>query len=240
MKKLEGKVALVIASECGIGLVCAKKLAQNGALTYLGGMSDGHAKKKIEECKNEGLCVEFVQCEATGYESYEQVVREVTISEGRLDILVNHFEEYPDRDLDIVKSDPYVFFDLLQKNIGSVYLPCKAAISYMAEQGGGSIVNISSNKDGKMDLSGAGYSVSKSAINYLSQTIARQCAQKGVRCNVVVPEMSMFEESGKKYLSAVPQKRAEVPEALADAVVFFASDDSSCITGMIKEVAGEL
>lgn len=247
MKKLEDKVAIVTAATAGIGLASAKKLAQNGALVYIAGLEDELAEKALAECRQEKLNVKFHPFNAFDYEGYHVMVEHVAKEEGRLDILVNNFGiGIPTKDFDILTGDPYAFFDILQKNIGSVYLPCKPAIRYMAGHGGGNIVNISSIGGLLPDVSRLGYGVSKAAINYLTKAIALQFGSKNIRCNAVAPGMigtdavkkSMTGDFQKAFLRHVPLGRVGEPEDIANAVLFLASDDSSFITGHILDVAG--
>ena len=138
------------------------------------------------------------------------------------------------------------FSTFCKKNIGSVYLPCKPAIRYMVEHGGGNIVNISSIGGLLPDVSRLGYGVSKAAINYLTKAIALQFGNKNIRCNAVAPGMigtdavknSMTGDFQKAFLRHVPLGRVGEPEDIANAVLFLASDDSSFITGHILDVAG--
>lgn len=247
MKRLEGRVALVTAATQGIGLATVKKLAENGAVVYIGGIDDHYAKDALEECKEEGLSVKFMEFNANDYESYEAMVDKIVETEKRFDILVNNFGTgSPGKDLDLVDGDPYIFFDIIQKNLGSVYLPCKVAVKYMMHHGGGSIVNISSMGGSLPDLSRLGYGISKSSINFLTKNIAVQYAKYGVRCNAVAPGMigtnavkdNMSLAFQETFLKHVPLGRMGTPEDIANAVLFYASDEASFITGSIQEVAG--
>ena len=247
MGKLDHKVALVTAATMGIGLACVKALARQGALTYIGGLKDEAADKAMAECQKEGLPVKFIEYNAFKYETYQVMLETVIKTEGRLDILVNNFGTgNPKKDLDLIHGDPEVFFDILHKNIGSVYLSCRYAIPQMIKQGKGSIINIASIGGIQPDLSRLGYTTSKAAIIYMPKNIAIQYASNGIRCNVVAPGMigtnavkaNMSPEFQKAFLRHVPLGRIGEPEDIANAVAFFASDDSSYITGSVQEVAG--
>lgn len=245
MKTLEKKVALVTAATQGIGLACVKKLAQNGATVYIGGIRDKYAEEALAQCAE--YKVNFVEFDANNYDSYEQMIQTIIYNEPTLDILVNNFGAgMPSKDLDLLEGDPYVFFDILQKNIGSVYLPCKCAIPHMIKNGGGSIVNIASIGGIQPDVSRLGYGTSKNAVIYLSKNIAIQYAKQGIRCNVVAPGMiatnavknNMTPEFQEAFLKHVPLGRMGEPEDIANAVYFYASEESSFITGAVQEVAG--
>ena len=111
---------------------------------------------------------------------------------------------------------------------------------------GGSIVNISSISGTVPDISRIGYGVSKSAVNNITQQIAMEYAKYNIRCNAVLPGMtatdavsrSMDKQFQKSFLSHVPLNRMGTPEDIANAVFFFASENSSYITGSILEVSG--
>lgn len=247
MQQLDKKVAIVTAATQGIGLACVKALAGAGAVTYMAGLEDEFAAKSMAECKTGGLPVKFIAYNAFKYETYQPLLEQVIKAEGRLDILVNNFGiGNPKKDLDLINGDAEVFFDILHKNIGSVYLPCKYAIPQMIKQGGGSIVNIASIGGIQPDTSRLGYTTSKAAIIYMSKEIAVQYAAQGVRCNVVAPGMigtnavmaHMSKEFQKAFLRHVPLGRIGEPEDIANAVLFYASDASSYITGAVQEVAG--
>ena len=175
------------------------------------------------------------------------MINEVVKNEGRIDILVNNFgATNVKKDLDIVNGDTDEFFNIVNNNLRSVYLPAKTAIPVMAENGGGSIVNISSIGSVIPDLSRTAYCVSKAAINSLTKNIAVQYAHKNIRCNAVLPGMTateallknMSKEFIDSFLKHVPLGKMVQPEDIAKAVLYYASDDSSSVTGMIHIVSG--
>ena len=247
MKKLNGKIALVTSATRGIGLASAKKLAQNGCIVYMGVRRLEVTQEICDECAKEGLIMKPVFFDAYDIDSYKKMVDTVIEKETKIDILVNNFGTgRPEKDLDLVNGDEDTFFELFEYNVGSVYRISKLVVPHMIKNGGGSIVNISSIGGTVPDISRIGYGVSKSGVNNITQQIAMQYAKNNIRCNAVLPGLtetdaamnSMPEEFRKSFLSHVPLNRMGTPEDMANAVLFFASDDSSYITGSILEVSG--
>lgn len=247
MQLLSDKIALVSSSTRGIGLACAKRLAFAGAKVYLGVRRLDAGKNIAEEICAQGGKADVVYFDAKKEETHTSMVEEVIRREGRLDILVNNYgatDVLADRDL--LTSDSGRFFEIVEENLKSVYLPCKAAIASMQKTGGGSIVNISSVGGVYPDLSRTAYGVAKAGINFLTKDIAVQYAKDQIRCNAVLPGFTrtdaamqnMSEAFLSAFLKNVPLDRPGNPEDMADAVLFFASDQSSYITGTLLEVAG--
>lgn len=244
MKKLEGKVAIVTAASRGIGYSSAYELAMNGALVYIAGIEEEGAVEKI---LNDGGQAKFIYFNAKERDSYFKMIDTVYENEGKIDILVNNYGATNVKlDRNVVEGDTDAFFDILTSNIESVYLTSKRAIPYMIENGGGSIINISSIGSVVPDLSRTAYCVSKSAINSLTQNIALQYASQNIRCNAILPGLiatkaalnNMSDEFRESFLKHVPLNRVGKPEDIAKAVLYYASDDSNYVTGMIQEVAG--
>ncbi|MEG0051274.1 MAG: SDR family oxidoreductase [Terrisporobacter sp.] len=247
MTKLQGKVALVTSSTRGIGFASALKLAENGAIVYMGVRRIEATEEIIDKYVKEGLIMKPVFFDAYKQESYKIMIDQVIAKEGKIDILVNNFGTgKPSEDLDLVNGNEEVFFDLLKSNIGSVYSISKLVVPHMIENGGGSIVNISSVGGTIPDLTRIGYGVSKAGVNNITQQIAIQYGRNNVRCNAVLPGLTATEaamdnmpkEFIDSFLSHIPLNRMGTPDDMAKAVLFFASDDSSYITGNIMEVAG--
>ena len=246
-KRLENKIALVTSSTRGIGLACARRLAEEGAKVYLAVRRMDAGREIAGQIEKAGGKAEAVYFDATVPETFTSMIDRTVEREGRLDILVNNFGHTDvQKDLDLVHGDTQAFFDIIDTNLRSVYLPCKTAVRSMTETGGGSIVNISSVGGTIPDLSRTAYGVAKAAINFLTRDIAVQYAADGVRCNAVLPGFTatdaamdnMSPEFLEAFLKNVPLGRAGRPEDIAAAVAFLVSDEASYITGQILPVAG--
>lgn len=247
MRRFEHKIALVTSSTKGIGKACAALMAREGATVYLAVRNEQLAGEVIAEIGEAGGYAKFVYFNAREPESHTAMVKTVIENEGRLDIMVNNYGATDvEKDKDLVGGDTDAFFRILNENIQTVYLPCKEAIPHMIKNGGGSIVNISSIGSVIPDLSRLAYCVSKSSINALTVNIATQYARANVRCNAVLPGLTetnaaMTHMSGQfrdSFLRHVPMNRMGTPEDIANAVAYFASDESSFVTGHILDVAG--
>ena len=243
--RLDNKVALVTSSTRGIGFASALKLAQCGATVYLGVRRVNDTQEICD--KYPELNMIPIYYDAYEEDTYKSMIDEIIEKEGKIDILVNNFgTSTPNKDLDLINTEEEYFFNTIKANVGTVFSISKNAIPHMIENGGGSIINISSIGGVVPDISRIAYGVSKSAINNITKQMAMQYARYGIRVNAVLPGMTateavtanMPEEFQKSFLSHVPLNRMGTPEDIANAVYFFASDLSSYITGDIMEVSG--
>ena len=243
--RLDNKVALVTSSTRGIGFASALKLAQCGATVYLGVRRVNDTQEICD--KYPELNMIPIYFNAYEEDTYKSMIDEIIEKEGKIDILVNNFgTSTPNKDLDLINTEEEYFFSTIKANVGTVFSISKNAIPHMIENGGGSIINISSIGGVVPDISRIAYGVSKSAVNNITKQMAMQYARYGIRVNAVLPGMTateavsanMPEEFQKSFLSHVPLNRMGTPEDIANAVYFFASDLSSYITGDIMEVSG--
>lgn len=241
--KLSGKVILVTASTRGIGLAIVKKCAEEGAVVYMAARN----MERAQEIANSLNGVKCVYNDATKPETFSSMIEDVIEDAGRIDVLVNNFgTSNPGRDLDFSNTDPQVFLDTVTLNLRSVFIASQAAAKHMASQGAGSIINISSVGGEVPDISQVAYGTSKAAINYLTKLIAVQEAKHNIRCNAVLPgmtateavEKNLTEEFRNLFLRHIPLGRIGLPEEIAEAVVYFASDASAYTTGQVLTVSG--
>ena len=241
--QLKDKVVLVTASTRGIGLAIVKKCAAEGARVYM-------AARNMDRAREIANTLDSVKCvynDATIPETFTAMVEDVIRDAGRIDVLVNNFgTSNPGRDLDFANTDPQVFLDTVNLNLRSVFLASQAAAKHMAEHGGGSIINISSVGGLIPDISQVAYGTSKAAINYLTKLIAVQEAKHKIRCNAVLPGMTATEAVEKHlsddfrnfFMRHIPLGRMGLPEEIAEAVCYFASDASAYTTGQILTISG--
>ena len=240
--RLKDKVILVTASTRGIGLAIVKKCAQEGAQVYMAARD----MERAREIANTFHGVKCVYNDATKPETFATMVEDVIRDTGRIDVLVNNFgTSNPGKDLDFANTDPQVFLDTVNLNLRSVFMASQAAVKHMATSGG-SIINISSVGGLVPDISQVAYGTSKAAINYLTKLIAVQEAKNRIRCNAVLPGMTATEAVEKHlsddfrtfFLRHIPLGRMGLPMEIAEAVCYFASDDSAYTTGQILAVSG--
>ena len=241
--RLKDKVILITASTRGIGLAIVKKCAEEGAKVYMAARD----MERAQEIANSMNDVKCVYNDATKPETFSSMVEDVVEDIGRIDVLVNNFgTSNPGKDLDFANTDSQVFLDTVSLNLRSVFMASQAAANHMAKQGGGSIINISSVGGLVPDISQVAYGTSKAAINYLTKLIAVQEAKHRIRCNAVLPGMTATEAVEKHlsdefrdlFLRHIPLGRMGLPEEIAEAVCYFASDDSAYTTGQILTVSG--
>ena len=245
--RLKDKVVLITASTRGIGLACVKACAKEGASVYMAARNLERAQKIVNALSEEGFQVKCVFNDATKPESFPSMVDDVVKDAGRVDVLVNNFgTSNRQKDLDFAHTDAEVFLDTVTLNLRSVFLASQAAVQSMQKTGRGSIINISSVGGLIPDVSQVAYGTSKAAINYLTKLIAVHEAKNGIRCNAVLPGMTatdavekhLTEEFRSLFLRHIPLGRMGVPEEIAAAVVYFASDESAYTTGQIMAVSG--
>ena len=241
--RLQDKIVLVTASTRGIGLAIVKKCAEEGAKVYMAARD----MERAQEIANSMNGVKCVYNDATKPETFISMVEDVIQDAGRMDVLVNNFgTSNPGKDLDFANTDSQVFLETVNLNLRSVFMASQAAANHMAKQGGGSIINISSVGGLVPDISQVAYGTSKAAINYLTKLIAVQEAKHRIRCNAVLPGMTATEAVEKHlsddfrdlFLRHIPLGRMGLPEEIAEAVCYFASDDSAYTTGQILTVSG--
>ena len=241
--RLKDKVVLITASTRCIGLACVKRCAKEGARVYM-------AARNIERAQEIANTLNGVKCvynDATKPETFTAMVEDVVQDAGRIDVLVNNFgTSNPGKDLDFANTDPQVFLNTVNLNLRSVFMASQAAAKYMAQQQNGSIINISSVGGLVPDISQVAYGTSKAAINYLTKLIAVHEAKHSIRCNAVLPgmtateavEKNLTEEFRNLFLRHIPLQRMGLPEEIAAAVVYLASDEAAYTTGQILTVSG--
>ena len=240
--RLKDKVILVTASTRGIGLAIVKKCAEEGAKVYMAARN----MERAQEITNTLTGVKCVYNDAAKPETFSSMVEDVVQDAGHIDVLVNNFgTSNPGKDLDFANTDPQVFLDTVNLNLRSVFMASQAAVRHMAKKGG-SIINISSVGGLVPDISQVAYGTSKAAINYLTKLIAVQEAKHHIRCNAVLPGMTATEAVEKHlsddfrnlFMRHIPLGRIGLPEEIAEAVCYFASDASAYTTGQILTISG--
>lgn len=243
----EQRVAIVTGGAKGIGRGIVQKFVQENITVIIADMDKEEGKKTEKTFVQQGGKVIFYQIDLRNDNDVERMFEAVIQQYGQLDILVCNagvqIREW-------ATEFPMEQFDLLMSvNLRAYYLCARSAAKYMKEQEqGGSIVCISSVNSISYHSKRSPYNISKSAINGLVGTLGVEWGRFNVRINAVAPGYVLTElmESGieegiideKNIMSVIPIKRYIKISEIANAVYFFASMESSAVTGQVLCVDG--
>ncbi|MGH3103786.1 MAG: SDR family NAD(P)-dependent oxidoreductase [Gaiellaceae bacterium] len=246
--KLEGKVAIITGAGSGIGQATARRFAQEGARLVLNDVVEDYLRGLEGSLDGE---FRTVIGDVALEETAQRLAGTAREEFGRIDVLVNnvgHLYVAEITELPVEEWDA-----LMATNVRSMFLCCKHVIPSMLEQGGGSIVNLSSisafigQEAEESGPSFFAYSVTKAGARQLATSLATRYAKQGIRVNAVAPgatrtrqvrhfmpdlsqeaEDAIWENAGAQ---GTPMGRVGKPEEIAAAIAFLASDEASFITG---------
>lgn len=247
-KKLAGKVAVVTGASKGIGAAIAKHLGAEGAAVVVNyATSKEGADRVVNEIVRNGGKAVAVQANVAKPAEIERLFTETRKAFGRLDILVNNAGVYEFSPLEGVTEEH--FHKHFNLNVLGLVLASKEAAKYF-EGSGGSIINIGSVVSSLTPPSGAVYNATKGAVDAVTRTLAKELGPRKIRVNAINPglvetegiqAMGLAADDFRKQLKAItPLGRLGEVDDIAPAAVFFASPESSWITGETLRIAGGL
>jgi len=249
MGRLAGKVAIVTAAASGIGRATAKIMAREGAKVVVADVQQDAAAKVCDEIRAAGGTAWPRAFDAMDAESIAALIHWTRDTCGALHVLHNNVGATdPARDLAVADLDLDCWDRTLRLCLKSMVIGCKHALPIMVAQGGGSIVNTSSQSGLAGDLGYTAYGVAKAGVISLTQHVATQYGSKGVRCNAIAPGLTMTAAVERVLPPAMQQifvrqnlvPRAATPEDIGNVVAFLASDEAAFITGQVISVDGGL
>jgi 3alpha(or 20beta)-hydroxysteroid dehydrogenase len=240
--RLEGKVALVTGAARGMGEAFARKLAEHGAKVAVADIQVERGQRTAQEIGDGAI---FVELDVRRPEAWDTAVAKTLEAFGRLDILVNNAGAGTGTG-PVDKETLEGHQAILALNVTGVWNGIRAVTPVMTEQGAGSIVNISSI-DGLAGVRGvATYATSKFAVTGLTRSSALDLGARGIRINSIHPGIiatpAVLNSGILPRLQTITERqpiaRIGRPEEVANAVLFFASDESSYCTGASLLVDG--
>jgi acetoacetyl-CoA reductase len=245
MKK---KLALVTGGVGGIGTAICKRLAEDGHFVVANYAIEGTEKRWNEAMAAAGLngdATALAFGDVTDFEAMGAMVKKIEAEHGPIDVLVNCAGIT--RDSTFRKMTPEQWRAVLSTNLDSVFNVTRHVIEGMAERGWGRIVNISSVNAVRGQFGQTNYAAAKAGILGFTKSLAQEVVKKGVTVNAISPGyvqtdmvMAIREDVRQKIVAEIPAGRLAMPEEVADAVAFLASDKAAYITGTNLAVNGGL
>ena len=249
---LKNKVAVVTGASQGLGEALAQRLDQEGCKVAVCDINFEGAQKVASSLKDAiALAVDV-----TNFEQMQQAAKIVIDKWGKVDILISNAAILKSGDIFNLSAEAFALVTNI--NLNGYFNTVKAFAPYMLEQKSGSIIQINSKSGRKGSFKNGAYAASKFGGVGLTQSLALEFAEAGVRVNCICPGNllnsplwvnSLFkqyatnqgiteEQVREKYINQVPMKRSCEYEDIANAMVFLASDQSSYMTGQAINVTG--
>ncbi|KAA0969424.1 SDR family oxidoreductase [Aureimonas fodinaquatilis] len=242
---LQGRLALITGAGRGLGSAIAQGMAEAGARVILADLNGADVETQAETLRKAGLDARGVALDVTDRAALAEHAARLMADEGGLDVLVNNAGVAGRASFD----DPAVaevWDRVIAVNLEGTFNASQALTPALIARKG-NVVHLSSVAGFVAGGSTAGYVVSKGAVRSLTQVMARDLAQHGVRVNAVAPGIMMSQMAVAQlnrpggadwFLNRVPMKRIGETREIVDPVIFLASDMASFITGTVLPVDG--
>jgi len=229
VKILSQKVALVTGGSRGIGRAIAGAYARAGAKVFICGRDKNNLIKAIGEIRQKGGEIEGLAGDVGDAADVQRIVRHAVQRFGTVHVLVNNASILGPRDT-IAQYPAAAWDDVLRINLTGLFLMTREVLSVMLAQHAGSIINVTSGVGRRGKARWGAYAVSKAGLEVLTQVLAEEVSDSGVRVNSVNPAATRTKMRAQAYPSEDPFL-LPTPEKLLPIFLYLASDASAAING---------
>jgi len=235
---LSQKVALIAGGGGGIGGACAEGLADFGADVVIADILEEKINSTVTTLSRRyDVCIEGIVCDVTDVDAVEDMVTQVIDIFGGIDVLVNTVGISIHANAEDMTEQQWR--KVMDTNLTSAFLCCRAVGRRMIAQNSGSIVNIASMSGQIVNVpqKQVAYNTSKAGMIQMSRSMAAEWAEHNVRVNTVSPGATITEMTDRvseyydQWAARTPMERLAQPEEIAGAVVYLASDAAIYTTG---------
>jgi len=239
------KLAVITGGAGGIGRAVADRLAKEKQNIVLLDVNGDAGAQVVAEFEKRGMQLVFLRADVANEAQVRTVFDKITAEHGRIDVLINvaggSVHRHP------LDEFPLTHWQaVIDANLTSTFLCCRAVAPLMRQQKSGAIVNISSDIAFSGDARRSAYAAAKAGILGLTRSLALELATDGVRVNAVAPGRIATARVRANYSDAeweaaakrIPLGHAGVPEDVAEAVAYLASDAAKHMTGQTLHVNG--
>jgi NAD(P)-dependent dehydrogenase (short-subunit alcohol dehydrogenase family) len=247
--RLAGKIAFITGAGSGIGRACAELFAQQGAKVILAGRRADPLNSAVTKINNSGGAAIAVSCDVTDSAQVSSALKSAADKFGSLTTIVNNAgvivpgnaEQTTDANWDM----------MIDINLKGTFLVSRAALQFLRQSKGGSIINIGSIYGVVGSKQRVAYAASKGGVTMLTRAMALDHAHENIRVNCICPSLVETEiakqlfanapnpdEARRQRVSLIPMGRAGTPQEIAHLAAYLASDESAWVTGAALPIDG--
>lgn len=243
--KLDKRVAIVTGAASGIGYASAEAMAAAGAHVAVADIARENGEKAASKLREQGYEAKYFQVDVTDRDSIASFKEEILTWRPQVDILANVAGW--GRNEPFVNNTPEFWQKVIDLNLMGPIALTRAFLDGMMERKYGKIIVVASDAGRVGSLGETVYSAAKGGAIAFTKGLAREMARYNINVNTVCPGptdtpllAAVPEKYQEAFIKATPMRRLAKPHEIADAVLFFASDRSSFITGQVLSVNGGL
>jgi len=241
MRSLDGQLAIVTGGARGIGEGVCEVFCKEGATVALWDVLDG--SKVVDKISKDGGKIFYQKVDVTSIESVKNAVEYIIDNYGKIEILINNAGIIRDRSF--MNMSEKEWDEVVNVNLKSLFIVCKAVLPHMKANGYGRIVSASSVNGFQGAFGQTNYSATKAGISGFTRSLCKEVGKYGITVNALAPGFiksvmteSMPDEIIEAGIKMIPVKRIGTPQDMGYAYLFLASREAGFISGITLHANG--